>query len=84
MMGGTVAEQMDQTCRNVQTVLEAAGSSLNKVIKVQLYFKSLRDLDKEVNEVYYQHFPHKPVRTSVEVRGLMLDARIEIEVIALQ
>ena len=78
---GTVDEAR-QALKNVQAVLQAAGSSMSDVIKVTIFMTDL-DRFKEVNAVYAQCFNEPfPARTTVGVARLPLGATIEIEVVA--
>ncbi len=80
---GTIEEQTNQVFENLKAVLEAAGTSLNRVVKATVF---LSDMDNfvAVNDVYAQHFgTHTPARSCVEVSRLPKDVSIEIEVIAL-
>jgi 2-iminobutanoate/2-iminopropanoate deaminase len=79
----TIEDQTDRTLRNVAAVLAAAGSGLDKVIKVTVF---MTDLGKfaAMNEVYARHFPSDPpARSAVQVAALPLGAQIEIEAVAL-
>lgn len=68
---------------NVKAVLEEAGTSLEKVIKVTIYLKDMNDFP-EVNKVYEEYFnSHKPARSCVEVARLPKDGTVEIEAIAI-
>ncbi|KAI9933692.1 hypothetical protein ASPWEDRAFT_179638 [Aspergillus wentii DTO 134E9] len=79
----SVMEKSHRMIQNVKSVLEASGSSLDKVVKANIIFVHLdRDYD-EFNKVYQEYFPHNPARTSIEVSGLPKPADLEIEVIAL-
>ncbi|KAH6974357.1 YjgF/Yer057p/UK114 family, partial [Ilyonectria sp. MPI-CAGE-AT-0026] len=80
---GTVAEKTHKMCQNAQVVLEAAGSSLDKAVKITIYFQNLDDF-KEMNDVYAQYFPHKPARSSCEATRLPAQASLEMDIIALQ
>jgi len=67
---------------NLQIVLKAAGSDLSKVVKSNVYLKSMDDF-KAFNGVYGTYFPESPpARTSIQAGKLPLDAFVEIEVIA--
>ena len=80
---GTIEEQTNQVFENLKAVLEAAGTSLNRVVKATVF---LSDMDNfvAVNDVYAQHFgTHTPARSCVELSRLPKDVSIEIEVIAL-
>lgn len=68
--------------KNLKAILEEAGSSLEKVIKVVVFIKDMNDFAK-INEVYGNFFKENPpARSCVEVARLPKDARIEIEAIA--
>ena len=74
-------DQVRQAIENVKTVLEAAGSSLSLVAKVNIYVTDFSRL-REMNEVYGPYFAHRPAKTTVEVSRLDKGAQIEIEVVA--
>ena len=79
---GSIEEQTEQTLRNVEAVLIAAGSGLQKVIKVTVYIANI-DLWGQVNAVYAEIFgDHKPARAIVPTRDLHHGFLIEIEVVA--
>ena len=73
--------QVRQTLENIKAVLQAAGSSLALVAKVNLYITDFSRL-REMNEVYPEYFPHRPAKTTVQVARLDRDAKIEVEVVA--
>ncbi|TFZ40033.1 RidA family protein [Soehngenia longivitae] len=67
---------------NVKSILEEAGSSIEKVIKVTVYVTNMDDFSK-INEVYSEYFAeHKPARSLVEVSKLPKGGLIEIEAVA--
>jgi len=71
-----------QSLENVKAILEEAGSSLDKVVKVVVFIKDMNDF-AAVNEVYGEYFSdNKPARSCVEVARLPKDCLIEIEAIA--
>ncbi|MDV4149452.1 RidA family protein [Clostridium sp. AL.422] len=71
-----------QSLENVKAVLEEAGSSLDKVVKVVVFIKDMNDF-AQVNEVYGQYFTENPpARSCVEVARLPKDCVIEIEAVA--
>ena len=78
-----VAAQADRALRNLTSILDAAGSSLDRVVKTTIFLVDLADFEA-VNEVYASHFsaPY-PARSTVAVRGLPKDALVEIEAIAI-
>src|SRR6478609_10100378 len=78
---GTFPEQVRQALDNVATVLQAAGSSLSLVAKVNIYITDFSRL-REMNEVYPKYFPHRPTKTTVEITRLDKGAQIEVEVVA--
>ncbi|KAI1610257.1 L-PSP endoribonuclease [Exophiala viscosa] len=79
---GTVTDKTHSLCRNAAIVLEAAGSSLEKVVKVTVFFANMDDF-AEMNEVYAQYFPQKPARSAIEARRLPMNLSMEMELIAL-
>lgn len=73
-----------QVMANLSAVLEAAGSSLEKVIKTTIFLQDLNDFEK-VNEIYGDYFKDNlPVRSCVQVAKLPKGAIIEIEAIAIK
>ncbi len=79
--GGIVAETR-QVCENLKAVLEAAGSSLAKVVKVTIYMVDLAEL-MDMNNVFSQYFAvDPPARTTFQCVGLVGGARVEIEAVA--
>ena len=82
IVGSTAAEQADQAIGNLKNLVEAAGSSMDKVIKTVVFIKNMDDFGK-INEVYGKYFPEPyPARSCVEVARLPKDVLIEIEGIA--
>lgn len=81
--GTTIEEQTHQVFKNIKAILEAAGSSLDKVLKTTVFIKDMNDFGK-MNEVYGQYFTEGdlPSRSAVEVARLPKDALVEIETIA--
>ena len=82
MVAGTIEEQAEQSCRNVKAVLEAAGSSLEKVVKTTCFLNDMADFQK-FNQVYERHFVSCPARSCVAVKALPKGALCEIEAIAM-
>lgn len=78
-----VEEQAKQALNNIRAILEAAGSSLDKVVKTTCFIKNMDDFAK-MNAVYGSYFTEGayPSRSAIEVSRLPKDALIEIEVIA--
>ncbi|CAO3635759.1 unnamed protein product [Cunninghamella echinulata] len=80
---GGIAAQTRQTLKNLEAVLKASGSDVNKVIKTTVFIKNMDDF-VNINEVYGQVFStHQPARSCVEVARLPKDVLIEIEAVAL-
>lgn len=72
-----------QSLENIKAILEAAGTSLENVVKTVVYIKNMNDFG-DVNEVYGEYFKENaPARSCVEVARLPKDALVEIEVIAI-
>lgn len=81
-MPSDIKEATKQSLENVKAILEEAGSSLDKVIKVVVFIKDMNDFAK-VNEVYGTYFTENPpARSCIEVARLPKDASIEIEAVA--
>ena len=79
---GTIEEQTKQVLQNLTAVLEAAGSSLSKVIKTTIFLTNMDDF-QAVNGVYGTFFSEpKPAPSTVAVKALPRNALVEIEVIA--
>ena len=79
---GDVLEEAKIAIENVRLVLEASGSSLDKVLKSNLYLEDMDDFAK-VNELYKEHFgPDYPARTTIQAGRLPLGIKFEIDVIA--
>lgn len=76
-----IASQAEQSCRNVQAILEASGASLADVVKTTCFLADIADFNA-FNEVYAQYFTEKPARSCVAVRDIPKGALCEIEVIA--
>lgn len=73
--------QAEQAIKNLSAVLEAAGSSLEKVIKTTCYLKNIGDF-AAFNEIYAGYFTAKPARSCIEASALPKGALVEIETIA--
>ena len=81
-VAGGITEQTEQVLKNLSAVLQAAGSSLDRVVKTTVF---LADMDEftSMNEVYGKFFSENPpARATVEAARLPRDARVEIEAIA--
>ena len=82
-LGPDVAAQTEQVLKNIATILEAAGSSLQHVIRCGVFLVDLKEFPR-MNEVYARAFgAHRPARTTVEVSGLPGDGLlVEIDAVA--
>jgi reactive intermediate/imine deaminase len=78
--GGIQAETR-QTLENISASLKMFGSSLDRVVKCTVFLADIEEWGA-MNEVYITYFPNKPARSAVGNIGLGLDARIEIECMA--
>ena len=82
MVEGGVAEQTRQVLSNLSAVLEAAGGTLNDVIKTTIYLAEMEDFIT-VNRIYAEFFgDHRPARSTVAVKTLPKGALVEIDCIA--
>jgi 2-iminobutanoate/2-iminopropanoate deaminase len=79
----TVEEQTEQTLRNIETILKAAGTDLQHVLRCGVFLMDMTEFSK-MNAVYERVFAgHKPARTTVQVTGLPGEnLRVEIDCIA--
>jgi 2-iminobutanoate/2-iminopropanoate deaminase len=83
MVEGDIAKQTARVLDNLKAVLEAAGSSLERVVKTTVYLKDMNDFPA-MNEAYKAYFPNDPpARSTIEAARLPRDARIEMDLIAL-
>ena len=76
-----IAAQAEQSCKNVAAILEAAGSSMEKVFKTTCFLADMGDF-AAFNEVYAKYFTSKPARSCVAVKALPKGVLCEIEAIA--
>jgi 2-iminobutanoate/2-iminopropanoate deaminase len=82
LVEGGIEAQTRQVMKNLAAILEAAGASLVNVVKTTIFLTDMNDF-AQVNQVYGSFFHDAPpARSTVQVSGLPLGARIEIEVIA--
>lgn len=84
LIDGTIEEQTHRVLQNIKSVLEAAGSSLAKVVKTTVFLTSMSDF-AAMNGIYAQYFntDAPPARSTIQVAGLPLGAMIEIETVAI-
>jgi len=79
---GGIEEQTERVLSNLTAVLNAAGSSLSKVLKTTVFLSNLEEFSK-MNAVFERAFgSHKPARSTVQVARLPLDVKVEIECFA--
>ena len=78
---GGIEEQTEQAVRNLSAVLQAAGSSLQAVVKTTCFLQHMSDF-AAFNAIYERHFPGKPARSCVEAAALPKGALVEIEAVA--
>lgn len=84
VLTGDVATQTDRVLRNLSEILEAAGSSLGKVVRATVFLKNMTDF-AAMNTIYGKYFSSSPpARSTVEVARLPKDVLVEIDVIALE
>jgi 2-iminobutanoate/2-iminopropanoate deaminase len=82
IVSGGVEAETRQVWNNLKAVLEAGGSSLASVVKVNVYMVDLNDFSK-MNAVYAEFFPEvKPARTTVQVAALPRGLLVEIDCVA--
>ena len=82
LVEGGIEVQAERALENVKALLEASGTSLDKVVKTVVFIKNMDDFAK-VNEIYAKYFTKDfPARSCVEVARLPKDVLIEVEAIA--
>jgi len=82
LVAGDIEKQTRQVLTNLKAVLEAAGSSLDKVVKCTVFLQDMNDFAR-MNAVYAEFFrPPYPARAAVQVARLPKDVKVEIEAIA--
>ena len=80
---GDIQAQTERVLKNIQGILAASGTSLEKVVKTTVFIKNMAEF-AAMNEVYGKYFSaNPPARSTVEVSRLPKDVSVEIEVIAL-
>jgi 2-iminobutanoate/2-iminopropanoate deaminase len=84
LIDGSIEEQTKQVLDNLSNVLESVGGSLQRALKTTVFLQDMADFSA-MNKVYSEYFPddHKPARSTVQVAKLPLNAKIEIELVAL-
>ena len=82
LVEGDVQAETRQVLKNLETILHAAGTAKEKVIKVTVYIADMEDFAM-INQVYADFFsPHTPARACVQVARLPLDVRVEMDMVA--
>lgn len=82
LVDGDIGAQTDRVLRNLAAILEAAGTSLSRVVRTTVYLANMDDF-AAMNEVYATYFSSPaPARATIEAARLPKDARLEIDVIA--
>jgi 2-iminobutanoate/2-iminopropanoate deaminase len=83
VVAGDVSAQTDRVLKNLSAILQASGSSLEKVLRCTVFLKNMGDF-AAMNEVYGRYFKQAPpARSTVEVARLPKDVLVEIDSIAL-
>jgi 2-iminobutanoate/2-iminopropanoate deaminase len=83
VVAGDVSAQTERVLTNLSVILQASGSTLEKVLRCTVFLKNMGDF-AAMNEVYGRYFKHAPpARSTVEVARLPKDVLVEIDVIAL-
>jgi len=83
LVPGGIAEQTRRVLENLKAVLEAAGSSIDRVVKATVFLKNMADF-AAMNDVYAEYFGgSKPARSTVAVAELPKGALVEIDLVAL-
>ena len=81
MVEGDIVVHAAQIFKNIKSILEAAGTSLDNAIKVNVYLKDINDFQK-MNEIYEKYITNKPARATIQAAALPKNALIEMDVIA--
>jgi 2-iminobutanoate/2-iminopropanoate deaminase len=85
LISGGITEQTQRTLENLKAVLEAAGTTLDRVVKANVYLKDMNDF-AAMNAIYAEYLSPQgviaPARTTVEAARLPKEALVEIELIA--
>ncbi|MGN0457678.1 MAG: RidA family protein [Eubacterium sp.] len=77
----TIEEQTTQVCENLKAVVEAAGTTMDKVVKTVCFLADINDFGA-FNEIYGKYFTSKPARSCVAVKALPKGVLCEVELIA--
>jgi 2-iminobutanoate/2-iminopropanoate deaminase len=83
LIDGDISAQTHRVLENLKAVLEAGGSSLDRVVKATVYLTDLSTFSK-MNEIYAEYLGHtRPARSTVGVAALPLGASVEIDLVAI-
>jgi 2-iminobutanoate/2-iminopropanoate deaminase len=83
LIEGNIEQQTERALENLKAVLQAAGSSLEKVVKTSVFLKDMNEF-AQMNAVYARYFAtNPPARSTIEAARLPKDCRVEIDLIAL-
>ncbi|KAK4983826.1 hypothetical protein LTR50_006994 [Elasticomyces elasticus] len=82
LIDGSIADKTAACCESIKAILEAAGSSLDRVVKTTVFITDMKNF-AEMNGTYEKYFSHKPARSCVAVYQLPKGVPVEIECIAL-
>ena len=83
LIAGDISAQTKRVLENLSAILQAAGSSLDRVVKTTVYLSDMGEFGA-MNEVYGTYFnTHKPARSTVQAARLPRDVKVEIDAIAL-
>lgn len=77
----TIEDQTKQVCENLKAVVEAAGTTMDKVVKTVCFLADINDFGK-FNDVYGSYFTSKPARSCVAVKDLPKGVLCEVELVA--
>jgi len=83
LLCGDIGQQTTRVLENLKAILEAAGSSLDRAVKVSVFLKDMGEFGA-MNAVYAKYFPaNPPARATVQVARLPKDVGVEIDIVAL-
>ncbi len=84
LVTGSVEEQAEQAFTNLKALIEASGSSMDKVVKTVVFIKNMDDFAK-INAIYEKYFTEPyPARSCVEVARLPKDVALEVEAVTIK
>ncbi|CAI7677655.1 Endoribonuclease L-PSP/chorismate mutase-like protein [Penicillium manginii] len=83
LVEGNIGTLTQACCNNIQAIVTAAGSSVGKIVKVNVFLTDMANF-AEMNATYEKFFTHKPARSCVAVKQLPKGVPVEIECIALE